>query len=93
MNDGFDTLLQAHERELQEHERRIKALEDDRTDTSVNVGIIMTKVDTLSEKIDKLGNKVDAIEQKPSKRWDAVITAAISGLVGLFFGLLVRGGV
>lgn len=96
-NEDYSAIINAHERELQDHGRRIDALEKDRGETAVSVGIIMTKLDALSEsfseKFGKLEGKVDAIEQKPAKRWDALTTAIISGIVGLILGMLFKGAI
>ena len=37
----------------------------------------------------KQGKRLDALEEKPKKRWDTVVTAIISTLVGTIIGLIV----
>lgn len=43
-------------------------------------------------KLDILTNKVEKLEQKPAKRWEAVIAAAISALVSGVVVYLMSGG-
>ena len=37
--------------------------------------------------------RIRALEQKPARRWDAVITAIISAGIGVVLGILINGGV
>lgn len=45
-----------------------------------------TKLDTITDKLDSLDGKMDTLLSKPGKRWEAVIAAVISAVVG---GLIV----
>ena len=45
-----------------------------------------TKLDTLKVKLDSLDGKMDTLLSKPGKRWEAVVAAVISAVVG---GLIV----
>lgn len=45
-----------------------------------------TKLDTITDKLDSLDGKIDTLLSKPGKRWEAVIAAVISAVVG---GLIV----
>lgn len=38
-------------------------------------------------------DRLRALEQKPVRRWDAVITGIITGAVGILIGTLINGGV
>lgn len=49
-----------------------------------------TKLDTIVEKLDSISVDLTTIKEKPSKRWDTVIAAIITGIVGFLlarFGL------
>ena len=45
-----------------------------------------TKLDTITDKLDSLDGKMDTLLSKPGKRWEAVVAAVISAVVG---GLIV----
>lgn len=38
-------------------------------------------------------DRIRALEQKPARRWDAVITGIISAVIGVVIGILINGGV
>ena len=38
-------------------------------------------------------DRIRVLEQKPVRRWDAVITGIITGVVGIVIGILINGGV
>lgn len=38
-------------------------------------------------------DRIRALEQKPVRRWDSLITGIITGIVGIVIGLLLNGGV
>ena len=89
MNDNLDVIVAQHEKELEEHGRRIQQLEKDREGvitTARAVAVITERLNTVIEKIDTLTSKVDVIEGKPIKRWDGLITAVISAVVGIVVG-------
>lgn len=50
--------------------------------------VTQTRYDAIIEKLDGITNKVDDLEQKPAKRWEAVVAAAIGALVGGLVTLL-----
>lgn len=49
---------------------------------------IATKQDTLSEKMDKVEYSLEEIKGKPSKNWDKVVGAIITGVVGVLVGAI-----
>lgn len=38
-------------------------------------------------------DRIRALEQKPVRRWDALITGIISAMIGVVIGVLINGGV
>jgi len=46
------------------------------------------KVSGLDDKVDKVGCRVEAIEQKPAKRWEALVSQIIGLAVAAGFGYL-----
>lgn len=92
--DDMQAALARQEATLDEHERRIHALEkgqDAIQRLTLDVAKISAKLDFLAEKLDKMDGKVEALEQKPAKRWDGLITALISAAVGVIIGWIMVG--
>lgn len=58
---------------------------------TVNVEVLATNIQAMTAEIKKQGARLEAIEQKPAKRWDAVVGAIITGIVGLLLGLISAG--
>lgn len=38
-------------------------------------------------------DRIRALEQKPVRRWDALITSIISAMIGVVIGILINGGI
>jgi F0F1-type ATP synthase assembly protein I len=38
-------------------------------------------------------DRLRALEQRPVRRWDSLITGIITGIVGVVIGILINGGV
>jgi alcohol dehydrogenase class IV len=92
--EDMQAALARHDATLDEHERRIHALEkgqDAIQQLTLDVAKISAKMDFLAEKMDKLDSKVEALEQKPAKRWDGLVTALITALAGALIGWLMDG--
>ena len=55
----------------------------------------MDEIKSLNEKVNEMGDKISDIESKPKKRWDTLITAAItaaaSGVIGYLVAVIVGG--
>ena len=51
----------------------------------------LTEKQTATERrVEGLGTEVDELRQKPAKRWETVVTAIISALVGAGIALLIK---
>ena len=46
------------------------------------VEILVREQKSTNEKMDKLSGEIEEIKEKPAKRWDLIVTALISGVVG-----------
>lgn len=93
MADVMTTLAQ-HSAELDNHERRLHDLEKGQgavQQLALDMAKVSAKLDFLAEKLDKLDGKVEALEQKPAKRWDGLVTALISAAVGIMIGWIMVG--
>jgi SMC interacting uncharacterized protein involved in chromosome segregation len=58
---------------------------------TANVEVLATNIQAMTDEIKKQGARLEAIEQKPAKRWDAMVGAIITGIVGLLIGLISAG--
>ena len=52
---------------------------------------LVTQIETLTKEISKQGERLEEIEKKPAKRWDVVITGALSAIVGALMAALMSG--
>lgn len=46
------------------------------------------EIQHLREDLNSYAGKVEAIEEKPAKRWDSIVAAAISALTGGILGMI-----
>lgn len=79
-NDRQNARLDALERGLQEISK-----------ITVQVERIATNIETLTASIKEQSGRIAELEQKPVKRWDGLITAIITGVVGILIGLISAG--
>ena len=73
------------------NEGRIKKLEGENEVTrqlATAVAVMAEQMKTLNSNVDALTDKVDDLEAKPGKRWDAIVAACISVLVGALLGFI-----
>ena len=80
------------ENDRQNH--RLEALEEavrEMTRLTVAVEKMAVSIEGMAAEQKRQGERLTAIEEKPAKRWDAVISAVISGVVGLLIGLMSAG--
>ena len=47
---------------------------------------IVAKQEELDKRINKVEEKVDELRDKPGKKWDAVVAAALTTIIGLLIG-------
>ena len=75
-------------------DQRITALEQglkNIVQISINVERLATNVETMTKAIEKQGIRLAALEEKPGKRWDLVVTGIISAVVGAVISALLAG--
>jgi tetrahydromethanopterin S-methyltransferase subunit G len=53
-----------------------------------SVHIIATETKAMREDINSIDDRVDAIEHKPQKRLDTIVTAIITAVIGAFVGFI-----
>lgn len=58
---------------------------------TVQIERLTASIETITAEIKKQGVRLDAIEEKPAKRWETIVSALITGLIGIGIGLLSAG--
>ena len=86
--------------ELTRHTEQIKTLYErmgnlEKLTESVNkialsLERVTGKLTATEERVNHIADDVDEIKDKPGKRWDLVVAALISGLVGAGIALIVK---
>lgn len=79
-NDRQNARLSALEKGLQEISKM-----------TVQVERIATNIEVLTASIKEQSGRIAELEQRPVKRWDGLITAIITGVVGILIGLISAG--
>lgn len=73
---------------------RLSALEQGLKEVNkitLSIERLTANIEAMTDEIKKQGSRLDEIEQKPAKRWDAVVGAIITGIVGVLLGLISAG--
>ena len=75
------------------NEGRIKKLEGEHEalqQLATSVAVMAEQMKTMNTSVDKLTSKVDELEEKPAKRWDAVVDkivwAVLAALIAFLLG-------
>lgn len=74
--------------------KRIDELHESLNDLKELISIVSTLVTNqgnMKEKLDKVSENVESIMMQPAKRWDALITAVVTGIVGIMLGFIFGG--
>ena len=51
---------------------------------------LASSIKTMQRDITDMSGRLKTIEEKPARRWDLVVTTAITALVGILIGYLVK---
>lgn len=74
--------------------RRLDALEvavKEMTRLTVAVEKMAVSIEGMAAEQKRQGDRLTAIEDKPAKRWEAVVSGIISGIIGIVIGLISAG--
>lgn len=74
--------------------KRIDELHESLNDLKELISIVSTLATNqgnMKEKLDKVSENVESIMMQPAKRWDALITAVVTGIVGIMLGFIFGG--
>lgn len=73
---------------------RLSALEQGLKEVNkitVSIERLTANIEAMTDEIKKQGTRLDEIEKKPAKRWDVVITGALSAIVGALMAAMMSG--
>lgn len=80
-----------------EHERishRLTAVEESVREIgrlTVSVEKMAVSMETMSKEQARMSDRLTEIEQKPVKRWDTIVSAIVTGVIGILIGLVSAG--
>lgn len=60
---------------------------------ALNIERLTTSVEQMTAELTKYGTRLENLEQKPAKRWDAVVTGIIGAVVGALVGAVLAGAI
>jgi hypothetical protein len=74
---------------LEQCESDIRMLHVRGNETVTNQARVDVKLDYLTKMVEELKDKIDKIAERPVQRWDALVNAAIAGILSI----LLSGGI
>ena len=90
-NEQIAIKLQKTEDRSLRNEGRIEKLEAENSvlhQLATSVAVMAEQMKTMNKNVTTLTNEVEEIKAKPAKRWEAIVTNAICGLVGAVLAYL-----
>ena len=76
------------------NEGRIRKLETEHEvlhELATSVAVMAQRMETMNQNVTTLTNKVDEIENKPAKRFDAIIDKAVWAVLGAVLAFILKG--
>lgn len=58
---------------------------------TTNVEVLAANIQAMTAEIKRQGERIESIEEKPVKRWDAVVTGIIGAIVGAIGAAIMSG--
>ena len=74
--------------DLKNEVKDLKKVFDQITSIALSTERLAIEMKYMREKQDKLDNRITAIEEKPVKRYDTVITYIITTIIGIVIGVI-----
>lgn len=74
-------------RRLSELEQTVKQI----SELVTSVKVLAVNMENMSKEQAKMSERLTAIEEKPAKRWDTIVSGIISGVIGILIGLVSAG--
>ena len=76
------------------NEGRIRKLETEHEvlhELATSVAVMAQRMETMNQNVTTLTNKVDEIENKPAKRFDAIVDKAVWAVIGAVLAFILKG--
>ena len=89
--DSLPAKVMEHDAKIKAVEHRVKDLEievHDLRELTKAVAVTNSNVKQLSSQFDELHQDVKELKEIPANRWDKIITAIITGVVGTLIGAI-----
>jgi archaellum component FlaC len=89
--DSLPAKVMEHDAKIEGVERRVKNLENevhDLRELTKAVAVTNSNVKQLSNQFNELHQDVKELKEIPANRWDKIITAIITGVVGTLIGAI-----
>ena len=89
--DSLPSKVMEHDAKIKSVEHRVKNLENevhDLRELTKAVAVTNSNVKQLSSQFDELHQDVKELKEIPANRWDKIITAIITGVVGTLIGAI-----
>ena len=80
--------------ENERQNKRLSAIEAEIkqiTELVTSVKVLAVNMENMAKEQAKMGERLTEIENKPVKRYEAIITAVLTGVVGILIGLVSAG--
>jgi hypothetical protein len=86
----IEFIRSTYDRRIESLEADVKILHAQQGENAVMLGKIETKVDGLKSDMAHVLKSIAEIVQRPGKRWDTLVVAAITALVGVAVGIFIK---
>lgn len=83
--------LEAQVTAIMDRVDKIEGRQDDLEKLISVIAAMQKDIEYQGKSIANIEKTVNSISEKPAKRWDAIVSAVIAGIVGLLFGLFSKG--
>lgn len=90
MNEELEVKLTYIEKEMQELKSHQRLLAEKVELQAMQQGITDERFKSILNSLDELKYELKSMKEKPSKRWETIITATITSAVGVIIGLLLK---
>lgn len=90
MGKDIEKLQIGSEDNVKSHGKIYDKLAEFNTVVAVSSAKTDGKFDTIITTVTKIEKTVDELASKPSKRWDGIVMAAITAIVGMAVGFLIK---
>lgn len=83
--------IDAHSKDNARRISKVEERQDDLDKLVSSIGALANEQEHIKTDVSEIKNDVKTLTERPAKRWDALIAAIISTLVGLILGAIISG--